>query len=175
VSTEATTDLVVEPVGSDADVEACARMMAASEPWLTLRRDLTFCRRLLSDASRERYLVRVGGALAGFVVINMRGAFVGYIQTICIAAEFRSRGIGARLMEFAERRIFQTSPNVFLCVSSFNLRAQSFYQRLGYAVIGEIADFLVAGHSEILMRKTLGPISTFRPTPEASEGSGAAR
>jgi ribosomal protein S18 acetylase RimI-like enzyme len=67
------------------------------------------------------------------------------------------------MMRFAEERIFRQSPNVFLCVSSFNRRAQKFYERLGYACVGELTDFLVPGHSEILLRKTRGPLLAFTP------------
>jgi ribosomal protein S18 acetylase RimI-like enzyme len=64
-------------------------------------------------------------------------------------------------VEFAERRILQVSPNVFMCVSSFNHGARRLYQRLGYQVIGELPDYLVRGHSEILLRKTTGPLAGF--------------
>ncbi len=30
--------------------------------------------------------------------------------------------------------------------------------------IGEIKDFIIAGAGEILLRKTIGPMTTFRPT-----------
>ena len=62
------------------------------------------------------------------------------------------------LMGFAEERILRQSPNVFLCVSAFNRRAQKFYERLGYQRVGELPDFLVQGQAEILMRKTRGPL-----------------
>jgi ribosomal protein S18 acetylase RimI-like enzyme len=77
--------------------------------------------------------------------------------------EHRNRGIGARLMTFAEERIFRESPNVFLCVTTFNTDAQRFYQRLGYRRIGVIEDFAIEGAGEILMRKTTGPQATFVP------------
>jgi ribosomal protein S18 acetylase RimI-like enzyme len=66
--------------------------------------------------------------------------------------------VGTDLIRFAEERIFPTYPNVFLCVSSFNPRARALYERLGYELIGELHDFLIAGHSEFLLRKTTGPI-----------------
>jgi len=62
-------------------------------------------------------------------------------------------------MCYAEERIFLETPNVFLLVSSFNTGARNLYQRLGYEEIGEFKDFIVRGHSEILMRKTKGPLT----------------
>jgi len=91
----------------------------------------------------------------------MTGALVGYIQTVCIDARVRGQGLGSSLLEFAERRILRVSPNIFMCVSSFNEGARRLYDRLGYKVVGELTDYIVEGHSEILLRKTVGPIATF--------------
>jgi [ribosomal protein S18]-alanine N-acetyltransferase len=140
----------------------CARMMSSSEPWLTLQRSFEQCMELLEDPSREVYVAAEGTRVLGFVILNMAGAFTGYIQTICVVEHERSRGIGRRLVDFAERRIFRDSPNVFLCVSSFNPRARVLYERLGYHLIGELKDYIVAGHSELLYRKTIAPIRDFR-------------
>ena len=107
-------------------------------------------------------MAREGKDLVGFLIINMAGAFAGYIQTVCVAPQRRGLGIGARLVAFAEERIFRESPNVFLCVSSFNSGARRLYERLGYRVVGELPDYVVRGHSEILMRKTLGPLRDFQ-------------
>ena len=64
-------------------------------------------------------------------------------------------------MRFAEARIFRESPNVFLCVSSFNPRARALYKRLGYARVGELPDYLIPGHSEVIFRKTIGSFDEF--------------
>jgi ribosomal protein S18 acetylase RimI-like enzyme len=65
------------------------------------------------------------------------------------------------LLGFAEQRILRESPNIFMCVSSFNIGARRLYERHGYTVVGELTDYLVEGHSEILLRKTFGPIAAF--------------
>jgi ribosomal protein S18 acetylase RimI-like enzyme len=65
------------------------------------------------------------------------------------------------MVAFAEQRILKASPNVFMCVSSFNHDARRLYERLGYRVVGELTDYLVHGHSEILLRKTTGPMAGF--------------
>lgn len=144
------------------EARICARMMSSSEPWLTLRRSFDECMELLEDPSREIFVAVEGQHVLGFVILNMAGAFVGYVQTICVGEYDRSRGIGTRLLRYAEERIFRDSPNVFLCVSSFNPRARALYERLGYELIGELKDYIVTGHSELLFRKTIGPIRDFR-------------
>ena len=138
--------------------------MSSSEPWLTLGRTYESSYEILGAPTREIYVAKVGEELAGFVILLMHGALVGYIQTICMAPEHRNRGLGRQLLAYAEERIFRDSPNVFLCVSSFNTGAQRLYLRLGYELIGEFKDYIVRGHSELLMRKTRGPLREFRPS-----------
>ena len=145
---------------SDDEVRACARIMAENEPWVTLRRDYEAALAILRDPLREVYVALHGNAsdVLGFVVLVMRGALVGYIQSIAVHASWRGRGLGTRLIAFAESRIFLETPNVFICASSFNERARALYSRLGYETVGELRDYVVRGHSELLMRKSLGPL-----------------
>lgn len=161
-------DIVIRRVESDAHIHECATIMASSEPWLTLRRSYDEIRARLNCSDREVYAAFSGDEPLGFVVIMMAGAFVGYVQTIAVKTEARGRGIGSALLAFAEQRIWQESPNVFMCVSSFNPRARSLYERRGYGVVGELSDFIVRGHSEILLRKTIGPISEHKEDRVAS-------
>ena len=140
------------------EAETCAGMIAASDPWTTLGRGYEEQLRIITDPSREAYVAVAEGKVVGFVVIEMSGAFTGYVKSICVSPGLRGRGVGAALMSYAEDRIFRETPNVFLCVSDFNVGAQRFYTRLGYETVGELRDYVVAGHSEILMRKTVGPL-----------------
>lgn len=41
--------------------------------------------------------------------------------------------------------------------------ATRLYERLGYKVVGELTDYIVRGHSEVLLRKTVGPLTGFSP------------
>lgn len=146
------------------EAEKCARLMASSEPWITLRRTYQGSMKMLSDPSREVYLAVLKDEIVGFIVLIMSGALVGYIQTVAVRPEWRNRGIGTRLLKFAEDTIFAKAPNAFMCVSSFNKKAQELYQRLGYEVIGELKDYIVPGHSEILLRKSISPLTEFERT-----------
>ena len=132
-------------------------MMSSTEPWITLKRDVDASLAVLRHPEREVYVATEDDAVRGFVILNMHGAFVGYLQTVCVAADARSSGLGTQLVQFAEERIFRDSNNVFLCVSSFNPRARALYERLGYELVGELKDYLIPGASEWLMRKTRGP------------------
>ena len=114
---------------------------------------------MVLDETRERYLAYEGDRLAGLLILNLEGRFVGYIQTVCAAPEYRGKGVGTALVTFAEERIFREHRNVFICVSDFNPGARRLYARLGYRLVGELAEYIVASHSELLLRKTRGPLT----------------
>ncbi|MGE5257014.1 MAG: GNAT family N-acetyltransferase [Hyphomicrobiales bacterium] len=158
----------IRPIQGQSEVEVCARMMAESEPWITLQRDYSASLRNLSSPEKEIHVAVKGEEVIGFIVLNLHGGFVGYIQSICVALRWRNRGIGRRLVDFAEERVFRQYPNMFICVSSFNAGAQRFYRGLGYEVVGELKDFIVDGHSEILLRKSISSLTEFRKKQEAA-------
>ncbi len=156
-------DVVIRRPAGEKELEACGRIMSSQEPWLTLRRGFDQAMDLLKNPEREVYVAAVGGAVAGFIILCMAGAFKGYIQTIAVAPDQQGRGIGGKLMAFAEKRIFSESPNAFICVSDFNPDARRLYEKLGYRLVGELKDYVVAGHSEFLLRKSIGPLEGFQP------------
>lgn len=143
-------------------LDECARLMAASEPWITLKRDFAKCRQSLAGDFREVHAAFENDKIIGFVVLQMKGTFAGYLQSICVAPEARGNGIGKQLLEFVEEYVFKISPNVFLCVSSFNERAEKLYEQSGYEKIGVIKDFIENGFDEILMRKSIGSWNRFK-------------
>ncbi|HFC11346.1 MAG TPA: GNAT family N-acetyltransferase [Anaerolineae bacterium] len=157
-----TMHLIITPLQHQSDAQLCAEFMYTSDPWQRLQSSYTGLLAMFADESKEIYVAKMANELVGFMVLHMNGAFVGYLQTIGVFPAWQGRGIGRKLIAFAEKRVFTDSPNLFLCVSSFNKRAQKFYQTLGYAVVGELKDYLVAGHAEILMRKSIAPWHRFR-------------
>ncbi|MCX6655322.1 MAG: GNAT family N-acetyltransferase [Candidatus Bathyarchaeota archaeon] len=154
-------EIGINKLQTSEDAEICARMMSSSEPYMTLRRGYEASLKLISDPMREVYVARSGSELVGFIIVVMKGALIGYIQSICVVAEWRGKGVGSELMDFAEKRVLFEVPNVFLMVSSFNNGARRLYKRRGYKVVGELKDFIVSGYSEIILRKTIGPTADF--------------
>jgi len=143
----------------------CAEMMSSSDPWIKLKRDYDSSLKVISDKTREVYLALAGQEIVGFTILGMGGALVGYIQTVCVAPNWRGTDIGSQLIDFAENRILRESPNVFIMVSSFNPDAKRLYTRLGFEFIGELRDYIIPGHSEYLLRKSIAPLTEFNPQP----------
>lgn len=139
------------------DYAWCAALMASSEPWITLGRDLGSCRDALRRPGTDLFVARnmENDRPAGFVLIAPYGmAGSPYIASIAIAPEMRGRGIGSELLRFAERR-FAGRAHLFLLVSSFNQNAQRLYLRQGYERVGELKDYCVPGQSELIFHKGL--------------------
>jgi len=139
------------------DHEWCAQLMVSSEPWITLRRDLPGCRDVLARPGTGLFVARDGNSdtPAAFILLASYG-FAGspYIASIAVAPNARSRGLGSRLLEFAEQH-YAERRHLFLLVSSFNDRAQQFYRKHGYERVGELRDYIVPGHSELIFYKSL--------------------
>ena len=152
----------IRKVRGTRELRACACLMAGSEPWITLRRTSGQVFDSLKGRSREVSVAVSGREVVGAIAVSMQGVLKGYIQAVCVAPGWRGEGVGRRLVRYAEKRILAETPNVFLCVSSFNRRARKFYEELGYAKVGELKDFVVRDHSEIIMRKSTGPLAGFR-------------
>ncbi|HEY1307521.1 MAG TPA: GNAT family N-acetyltransferase [Vicinamibacterales bacterium] len=132
-----------------------------SEPWITLQLSIENARATLTDPAKEVYVIRDATGVAGFVIIDMRGLVRGYIQTVCVRADRRGQGLGSTLVNWSQERIFRDSPNVFICVSSFNPDARRLYERLGFEVVGVFRELIVPGHDELLLRKSRGPWTEF--------------
>jgi [ribosomal protein S18]-alanine N-acetyltransferase len=139
------------------EIEICARMMSLTDPWITLVMDYEQCLKAFEGACKEIYIIEYENVIAGFVILQTCGTFSGYIQTICIDETFRGKGLGKKLLQFCEDRILRFSPNVFICVSSFNTGAIKLYYEFGFKLVGELDNFVKEGFKELLLRKTVGP------------------
>lgn len=149
-------DPLLITAATEAEKDWAAGVMAGSEPWITLVRDLESCLETCRRPECQVFVARQGGRLCGFVILVRRGvAGSPYIASIAVADEFRGSGTGSRLLEFAEDFFRATARHMFLCVSSFNLRARALYERHGYQAVGEFKDYIIDGASEILMHKRL--------------------
>ncbi len=93
--------------------------------------------------------------IVGFAWIDIKGGFgqAPYLKLIAIDAKKRSSGAGAQLLSAFEERTKGVGRAWFLLVSDFNDRAIHFYEKHGYAKVGELPDFAKDGITELIMYK----------------------
>lgn len=91
----------------------------------------------------------------GFMGIINNGCFskFSYLSTLAVKKRYRSKGIGKQLIHKFEEIGFRKADRVFILVSDFNKKAQTFYKRLGYKKVGKIPDLFKSGISEHLVVK----------------------
>lgn len=153
-----TKEIVIRECHDPLVFDMCADIMAATDPWVTLGMDKSRCRMGFEGPGKEVHLAWEGESIAGFMILQTAGSFRGYIQTLCAAPRFRGSGVGTQLLQYAEDRVSAYSPNLFICVSEFNKGALKLYLNFGFIQVGVIPDFVKEGYTELLLRKTRGPL-----------------
>lgn len=107
-------------------------------------------------AKDEIYVAKDSNNLCiGFLWFISKGAFHSfpYLHIIAVKDEYRSQGIGKKLLKFFEDLCFQEVSKVFLVVADFNPDAKRLYESIGYTEIGPIPDLYRPGITEHLMMK----------------------
>jgi ribosomal protein S18 acetylase RimI-like enzyme len=147
--------IVIDTADRD-DREWAAQLMAGSDPWITLGRDLEACRRVCLNLEYLVFVARVHGIPLGFALCHRRGV-VGspYLATLAVVPESRDQGVGTRLIRFVEDFFRADARHLFICVSSFNPEARRLYERVGFTAVGPLEDYFIEGASELLMHKRL--------------------
>jgi len=153
----------IELTTNQHDFSACAQIMIATDPWITLKIDYDQCSKAFEGSFREVFVLKNEKDIIGFVIMQPQGTFKGYIQTLAIDQNYRGKGYGTLLLRFCEDRILTYSANIFICVSSFNHDAIRLYTKFGFERIGELKDFIKPGFDELLLRKTIGPVTGYLP------------
>jgi ribosomal-protein-alanine N-acetyltransferase len=130
-----------------------------SDPWKRLGYGLEDWKSVLATPlqGREAFIIEVDGRAEGIAVLRPKFLFGEYLELLAIAPSARGRGYGRTLLAYVEGLVFKRTNNLFVCVSDFNERARTFYNKNGYAEIGPIPGLLTPAAAEILMRKTIGP------------------
>jgi [ribosomal protein S18]-alanine N-acetyltransferase len=158
------------------DLPACAAMIAASTPWRELGLTRERCDRIVgSEPGAICVALDADATVCGFLCLQPRG-FIGqpYVKLLCVAGAARGHGIGRRLMEWAEAEAFErlAARNLFLLVTDFNEPARAFYTRLGFIEVGRIPDCSSPGATEIILRKTRGPLLERKGKRQKAKGKG---
>jgi len=93
-----------------------------------------------------------GKQMVGFIAGDIRRLEgVAWIATLAVLPEFRSRGIGAALLQACEAHI--SVDRIRLCVRPSNDVAIRLYERFGYSKVGEWTKYYQDGESALVMEK----------------------
>jgi GNAT superfamily N-acetyltransferase len=114
----------------------------------------------LAEALRARDLLLV--AADGHTVVGFAWAITtraldrsAYLRLLLVSEERQSRGVGAALLARVEREARASRcRHLVLLVTRTNRRARSFYERHGYAHVGDLAGFVRPGIAESLYLKS---------------------
>jgi GNAT superfamily N-acetyltransferase len=148
------------------DIAACAKLVAEAPLWRRYGYSAERCAADLTAALAARgdvlLCAELGGEPVGLAWVLPRGTFgrSPYLRLIAVAAAQRGHGLGALLLEGAEQ---VGHGELTLLVSDFNADARRFYELHGYREVGALADFVLPGVSERILRKT--PARAPGPTP----------
>jgi ribosomal protein S18 acetylase RimI-like enzyme len=157
---------------SAAEADACAAMMARSDPWRWLGRTEQQCAAALRHPHLRVHVAASEAEVLGFIASMEFGVgFEPLIEYVCVDAAQRNSGVGSRLIEYFERELYPTARNLYLFVSDINPHAQRLYLRLGYVPAGALPNYNLEMQTEFLFRKTRGPRQPGRLWP----GGGSAR
>jgi len=97
--------------------------------------------------------IKEGGKVVGGVLAETHYTNVLFIDYMWVAEECRGKGYGAALMCEVEKLAVEAGC-VVSHVSTYSFQSRGFYEKLGYTVLGIIAD-LPKEHSDIYMSKSL--------------------
>ena len=143
-------------LATDSERDWAAKVMAGSDPWITLRVSADQLRSVVLDKEYKLFIAHLGDTPVGLIILQDRGvAGSPYLKSIAVAEGSRGKRIGEAMIRFAEEMYRPRSKHFFLCVSSFNTRAKAWYEHLGFRAVGEFEDYVIQGASEILMYKAL--------------------
>ena len=137
-----------------------ARLMAASPLLRRYRVTERSAKANLAAALRERDIVLA--ALDGDGVVGLAWLVptrvldrAAYLRLLLVAQTHQSRGLGAALLARGERESRTLGcRHVVMLVTRTNRRARSFYERHGYAHVGDLAGFVRVGIAESLYFKS---------------------
>lgn len=140
------------------EADALGTAFAAIDPWAAYRIAPSGLAAFFSAEEHDcsRRAIRVGGELAGIVVVRSPWLHGPYLQFLGLVPGRSGHGTGAAVLDWLAAEAPNGVRNLWLCVSAINTRARAFYARHGYELVAEI-DALAADHmDEILMRRRLG-------------------
>jgi len=131
--------------------------IAAIEPWSRMNYPAASLTAFLcgEDPALTRMAVFAGDVPAGVIAVRSPWLHGPYLQLLALLPPFQDQGFGAVLLGWFERQASPRNRWLWLCYSSFNVRAGAFYARHGFETVAGLPDLLDDGMEEVLMRKRI--------------------
>jgi diamine N-acetyltransferase len=142
----------------EGEAEVLGEVFAAIDPW----KSYPFTAAALAgyfaqhEPDAPRFALRLGDQLAGVVGLRLNWLRGPYLQFLGIAPAFQTAGLGKLVLDWIDHEARSGSAhNVFVCATDTNAKAIAFYKRHGFRLVGDLADLVQAGKTEVLLRKML--------------------
>jgi len=138
------------------DALIVSQSLVKIEPWRTLgySADTLSNYLLRSDDLLYRYALVESEKIVGVLCVRypwLRGAC---LELLAIFPSQQGKGSGREVISWLEAELRENN-NLWTLVSSFNLDARHFYEKVGFIEVGQFDDFIMAGYAELLLRKVL--------------------
>lgn len=140
------------------DVGQLAAAFAGMEPWRSYPFSVAALMSYLGaqEPGAPRLALRIDARTVGVIGLRLQWLRGPYVQFLGLLPQAQGAGLGRLALGYVEAEARRGSErNVWVAVSDFNRRAQSFYVRAGYEVAAELPGLVIEGRAEILMRKRL--------------------
>lgn len=112
--------------------------------------------RFISHRNSKTWVAQAGDEIAGFLIADRQPQQVGHIITLDVVERWRRRGIGAKLMDDAEKWAQREGLRlIYLETAEDNLAAQRFYNARGYEKVEKIDRYYSNGAAAWVMVKWL--------------------
>ena len=146
---------------SGSDVDAMALIMTSHPLWqhygVTYKGARQRLHGLRDEDESGFVAVDDAGQLRGFVLYNPKTfGFSGYIRFLGVDARSKGQGIGRALVLRVEADLLARHVNrLTLLCTAWNQSARTFYEKMGFAEVGELPNWVQPGTTEVLYAKWL--------------------
>jgi ribosomal protein S18 acetylase RimI-like enzyme len=118
-----------------------------------------YMRQIVDNPDSATWIAEQDGRMAGFAIVEWvqdEDATVAYIQTIEVAAEQRSQGVGGELLRNVEASARAAGAHsIWLHVDVENSAAIRLYERSGYASQGRAEHYYARNRAAVVYSKSL--------------------
>ena len=151
-------DICVLRKPSTQDAAYLGEELSKIEPWKTLNSTPQGLADgfVYEDTSTNTYAVIADEKPVGIISVRYPWLVGPYLGFLGIIPTSQGKGLGKVLMAWLEKCArAHSARNIFICVSSFNDEAHTFYKSCGYLEVANLDGLIVDGHAELLLRKRL--------------------